>query len=105
MGISRWLFNDWFTAAELDHVDARFDEAVHRNDARHGRNEDVLRELRGDVGRLALLTRALVELCVERGVLTRQQLKQKMLEIDLLDGRRDGRIAPGAAVDGATKDE
>lgn len=88
MGIARWLFNDWFTAHELENLDQRL-AARERQEARGRERYD---ELRADVERLALLTKALAELCLERGVLTRDQLRERMFELDLSDGAQDGRL-------------
>lgn len=88
MGLSRWLFNDWFTAHELD----KLDERLESRDRLAEELDDELAALRADVERLALLTKSLAELCLERGVLTRDQLRERMFELDLSDGRQDGRL-------------
>ena len=46
------------------------------------------------VDRLALLSRALFELLAERTGVTEEQLSARVLEIDLRDGQRDGRMSP-----------
>ena len=92
MGISRWLFNDWFTAHELDAMDSRHFASVYRHQRGQEKQDDELAVLRADVGKLALLTKSLATLCVEKNVLTRDELKAKLFEIDLSDGVRDGAL-------------
>lgn len=96
MGLARWMFNDWFTAHELDQLDGRLEQHSHRLELEADRNAEAIGTLRADVERLALLVHSLGELCVERGVLTRDQLKARMFEIDLRDGVQDGRLGRGA---------
>lgn len=43
---------------------------------------------------LTLTCRALYEVLQERGEVTEQQLAEKMREIDLRDGKLDGRVTP-----------
>ena len=102
MGISRWLFNDWYTAHELDELERRQD--LVQKSARESRQElrDQIRDARSDMAALALLTRSLAELCLARGVLTRDELKQRMLELDIIDGRADGGLDPKLAVPGSS---
>jgi hypothetical protein len=100
MGLARWFFNDWFTAYELDQVDDRFDHALASSEARHRSHEEEIDELRADVARLALLARSLAEVCVDKGALTREELKRKMLDLDLSDGRADGGLDPRTAIGG-----
>ncbi len=46
-----------------------------------------------DLGRCALVVKALVRLCIEKGVLDEPALLKKLEEIDLEDGKRDGKAA------------
>lgn len=48
------------------------------------------------VARLALICKALLELLQERTGVSEQDLAKKIAEIDLRDGRADGRMAPKA---------
>lgn len=103
MGISRWLFNDWYTAHELNELERRHNEV--QKTARESRQElrDQIADARSDMAALALLTRSLAELCLERGVLSRDELKQRMLALDIIDGRMDGGLDPKLTVPGASK--
>jgi len=98
MGVSRWLFNDWFTAHELDQVDQKLEQHNARMEAEADAAADAISGMRADIERLALLVHSLGELCLEHGVLTREQLRKRMLEIDLRDGVRDGRLGRSAGI-------
>ena len=94
MGIARWMFNDLFTAHELDGVDSRIEEQGRRLEREADLTADALGTLRADLERLALLTHSLAHLCLEKGVLTRDELRARMFELDLADGTQDGRMKP-----------
>ena len=61
------------------------------------------RELEDDLGRVALLARSLAEVCIKKGVLTREELGQMLVEIDMADGIRDGKLDARAALPGQQK--
>jgi hypothetical protein len=92
MGVARWLFNDWFTAHELDQLDSKLASQSRRDE----RQDQRIEALRADLERVSLLAKSLADLCLEHGVLTRDQLRERMFELDLSDGRQDGRLDLGA---------
>lgn len=59
-----------------------------------------LEELESGLGRVALLARALAELCLEKRVLTLAELERVLEQVDLADGVRDGRLEPDVALPG-----
>jgi|JI6StandDraft_1071083.scaffolds.fasta_scaffold156284_3 hypothetical protein len=94
MSFSRYFLNGIFTGQELDAIDERLEqEQLQREEETQGISEEI-GELRADFERLALLTRSLAELCLEKGVLSKDELKQRMLELDLADGTQNGRLDP-----------
>lgn len=78
MGLARWMFNDWFTAHELDQLDTKLESQARRDE----RQDERIAALRADLERTSLLAKALADLCIERGVLTREQLHDKLLALD-----------------------
>jgi hypothetical protein len=92
MGISRWLFDDWFTTQELERIDSRHFATVFRQQRERQELDLEVASLRADVGKLALLTKSLATLCVDKGVLSRDDLRRRLLEIDLSDGVQDGQL-------------
>lgn len=88
MGIGRFFLHDFFTAADLNAVDETLQ-------AHETRSDDILRRVRDlerDLGICVLLSRGLADLCIERGILTKEQLSSRISDIDLLDGKLDGRV-------------
>jgi hypothetical protein len=59
-----------------------------------GRTTDELARLQGDVERLTLACAAMWSLLKEQGH-TDEQLAARMQELDLRDGKADGKLAPG----------
>lgn len=100
MGLARWLFNDFFTAHELDQLDRRAAEREDRTEDELDALHDALARVRADLDRVSLLAKSLADLCVERGVLTREQLHDKVLALDLADGVRDGRLKSSGETSG-----
>ena len=51
-----------------------------------------LEDLDNDVGTLALILASVLITLDEKGQITREELKEKLKELDVLDGIRDGKI-------------
>jgi hypothetical protein len=54
--------------------------------------ESRVQQLEDDLGRVALLTRALMDAILKKGVLTQIELAEMMTKADLSDGERDGKL-------------
>ena len=64
--------------------------------AQDGVARDAAFRLEEKVDRLALICRAMFELVHESTGITEEQLRQRIVEVDLRDGQRDGRMTPQA---------
>lgn len=51
-------------------------------------------DLESDLGRVALLARALMDACVKKGVVSQLDIAQMLRAIDASDGVEDGRLDP-----------
>lgn len=51
-------------------------------------------DLESDLGRVALLARALMDACIKKGVLSQLDIAQMLRAIDASDGVEDGRLDP-----------
>ena len=49
-------------------------------------------QLEDDLGRVALLTRALMDACLKKGVLSQIEIAEMMTNADMSDGVRDGKL-------------
>ena len=80
------------------HENASFDARLARlRDTRTGPvipDPERMNQLEDDLARTHLLIYALVEACVAKGVLTREQISQACTRLDLLDGVADGKLDP-----------
>lgn len=92
MTFSRYFLNGIFTGHELDRIDERLEQDQLQRDEELQDVSEELGALRADFERLALLTRSLAELCLEKGVLSKDELKTRMFELDLADDKQDGRL-------------
>jgi hypothetical protein len=54
--------------------------------------ETRVAQLEDDLGRVALLTRALMDAILKKGVLTQVEVAEMMTKADLSDGERDGKL-------------
>ena len=94
MSWTRYLFHDFWTAREFD----RMDDQLRRKGWADRRSRIELRErvksLEDDLGRVALLCRALVDVALAKGLLTRDEISAMIAKTDLADGRADGKLDP-----------
>lgn len=83
-----WEYLTYRRAAEAEQKasEARYDVRELNSDLHHARD---------DLQRVLLVTRAMWELLREKAGLTDEDLMQKVTELDLADGTRDGRLATG----------
>ena len=51
-----------------------------------------VKNLEDDLGRVALLTRALIDAVLKKGLITQVELAEMMAREDLNDGERDGKL-------------
>ena len=75
------LFKDVMPAAEV------------KADAAVGLEARVA-DLESDLGRVALLARALMDACIKKGVVSQLDIAQMLRAIDASDGVEDGRLDP-----------
>ena len=54
--------------------------------------ETRVANLEDDLGRVALLTRALIDTVLKKGIITQVELAEMMAREDLADGERDGKL-------------
>ena len=58
--------------------------------------EDRVTELEQEIGELALLTKTLMRMLLEKGVCTGKEIQDMMHQVDLEDGAADGRVTKSA---------
>ena len=54
--------------------------------------ETRMTQLEDDLGRVALLTRALMDAILKKGVLSQIEIAEMMTKADMSDGERDGKL-------------
>jgi hypothetical protein len=92
MGLINWIF-DIYQHTQIDK--ARSEAAAARAEAAAVRGSsgavDAVR-LERALGELALATRTLQRVMVEKGLCTHEELASRLHAVDLEDGRADGRL-------------
>jgi len=58
--------------------------------------EARMKQLEDDLGRVALVTRALMDACLKKGVLTQIEIAEMMRKADASDGSEDGKLDLGS---------
>ena len=100
MSWTRYLLHDFWTAREFNKLDAT--RLSQRKSARRIRRDTVAKnqeltsridELEQDLGEAALLLRTLTDLCIEKGVISAEEMMAKAEQLDALDGVIDGRMS------------
>lgn len=103
MALERFFIHDFFTAIELDRIDKRIRRG-HLAGARQRTSQARrIEEMECGLGRVALLARALAELCLEKGVLTPAELRARLQAVDPDDGVTDGRLDSSVVLPGESK--
>lgn len=97
MSWTRYLLHDYFTAREFNRLDDDRRRRAWADRRARVRTNDRIAELEGDLASLAQLSRALVEACLSKGVVTREELAALADKLDELDGVKDGRLDPKRA--------
>ena len=83
---------EWLQQEQIGDAQAR--TSATRFDAKAAFDE--IKQLQQRVDRLSLLCQAMFEEMEKSAGFSEARLKERMLEIDLRDGKRDGRLAPSA---------
>jgi hypothetical protein len=91
---TRYLLHDFWTAEEFNRIDHEL--AARRHMEMKGRVQirDHVKELEGDLARVALFARALADACIRKGLLTHDEITSMIHPADLADGTPDGKLDP-----------
>jgi uncharacterized membrane protein YebE (DUF533 family) len=89
---SRYFVHDYYTARELDRVDRQMRNLRRADSTARVQTNHNMEQLEDDLGRAYLMIAALTEACVRGGHISRDELAAIMDEIDLADGKRDGKV-------------
>jgi len=91
MGMINWIF-DIYQHTQIDKAKQEAAHARAEAAAIRGSGGDIdTARLERTLGELALATKTLQRVIVEKGVCGAEELNQKLLQIDREDGRADGR--------------
>ena len=92
MGLINWIF-DIYQHTQIDKARTEAAEARAEISAirRQGGGGVDAERLERALGELALATKTIQRLMLEKGVCTHDELSEKLRQIDLEDGRADGR--------------
>lgn len=96
MGILEWL-----AIHGLEETNERLRTAYTEQMRLRAKQSDRIRELEAELGRVSLLTFALADLCLETGLVTLDELKARLVKLDLSEGVADGKLAPGRPLPGS----
>ena len=103
MGIERYFLNDFFTAYELNRLEKKLAEERHSSFEKRSEARKRVVSLEDGLARVALLARSLADLCIAKGILTREELAAQLAATDFADGARDQRLDPEVALPGEEK--
>ena len=93
-----WDERNWFTDAEIKkQFDFIRNQAVQVGDERSANLRYLLSsidQLERDIGRGLLKVHAIVDVLIEKGIVTDEELADRATVLDQLDGERDGALNP-----------
>lgn len=90
MGLINWIF-DIYQHTKIDEAREEARQARAELRAMHGQGSVDGAKLERTLGELALATKTLQRMLIEKGVCSTDELAKRMREIDLEDGLADGR--------------
>lgn len=88
------MFWEFYQQSQINLANERANRANRTAERASEKVGDAIHQLEAKVDGLALTCQALFEILQSHGGITEQQLSQKMEEIDMRDGTKDGRITP-----------
>jgi|SRR5690606_10289105 len=94
MNWKHFLQNDWWQSRQIVELNEKLREARLEQVAEEAALGDEIAQLENDLGRALLLLHSLIETCVRKGVLTREEISAVARQIDLSDGVADGQLHP-----------
>ena len=103
MGIENFFLPHHYLASELNALQGTMQKRIAFWRERRASDKARIDELEADLARVALLARSLAEVCLDKGVLTKDELRIKLLEVDMADGARDKGLDPKVALPGESK--
>lgn len=103
MGLGRWWFCDWYTAGELDRIDDHLAHERRRGMSERSKVGKYVDDVERSLASVALVARALGELCLKKGLFTQAEMETALREVDLADGILDDRLDPKLAKIGSVK--
>ena len=92
---------DFYLWGRLEDIDRKSQHARARSLQRTFETRKHVERTAVDVARVALVTRTLGELCLEKGLFTAAEFRAKFEQIDSSDGTSDEALDPGAVRPGA----
>lgn len=91
---------EWKALRELEHKTQRLSLVSAHRRAQTARR---VQELERDLARVALVVRAIADLCIARGLFTAEQLRSQFDHADFADGVFDQALDPKLVAPGATR--
>jgi hypothetical protein len=91
------VFGNYYTLqGEMEEADRRRRRAHLTAVRARLRLQERVEQLEDDLARVGLVTMALAKLCIDKGVLTLDELNVRMSEVDIADGVEDGKATSDA---------
>lgn len=92
MSLFDFFFPEQAQAAHLRQLASSQRTRARSESRRRTASDQRLESLEDDVGYLALVLGALLRSVDEKGVVTREEVRETVLELDAIDGVRDGKL-------------
>ncbi len=88
----KWMFDsEWMQRADINTLHQRSEAAADRMRRTEFNLKEQVRDLEGQVAGMGLMVRSLMTCLMESGALESSKFRDKLMELDLEDGKLDGR--------------
>jgi hypothetical protein len=91
----------WFQVRGLRETNERLQSAYAKQMQHRAMQFRRIQDLEDELGRIRLLTFALADLCLDTGLVTLDEMKERLKKLDVSDGVEDGKLAPGRPLPGS----
>ena len=92
-----------FLTSELEKLDSRMAVLRGQDQIQRASTNKRIEALERDLGRVALATRALADLCIAKGLFTQEEFVRQVHDVDALDGVLDQRLQAKVVMPGESK--
>ncbi|MDA7977463.1 MAG: hypothetical protein MPJ50_01680 [Pirellulales bacterium] len=96
MDWSKHFMHDYWQTSQIDKLNTAVNALVQQERNTHSKTAERVDALEEELARAVLVIHTLLEVCVRKGVFSKEEFRSVVDEMDFLDGIMDGKLDPRA---------